>query len=99
MMSLLLGHGADAVYKRECLFEIRESECACQVVLIDHLPVRPIRKLFVDFGQLFSFQWRHSPSAGHTGFGFQGLHDLLLAFRDEPTKEQDAGNFCASAPP
>src|SRR5579864_6156293 len=63
VMSLLLGYRAHPVHEIQCLLEIGEGEGSRDVVLVDHFPVRPIRKLLVNFGQLFASEGRHSASA------------------------------------
>ena len=64
MMSLLLGHGADAVHEREGLLEIREREGARNVVLVHH---RPVRKLMAQVVQVGSLESRHVATAGNAG--------------------------------
>src|SRR5260370_31617579 len=50
MVALLLSQGSDSIHKVQGLLEVRESEGAGDVVLVDHLPVARVGELLVDFG-------------------------------------------------
>ena len=69
MMSLLFGERADAIHEGQSLVEIRKGKRTNNVVLIDHVPMCPLRNLFVNFGEFFAFERRDSTAAWDTGFG------------------------------
>jgi len=39
------------------------------VVLVDYLPVSPLRHLLKDLFEFFSLERRYAPAAGNTGLG------------------------------
>jgi hypothetical protein len=56
------------------LLEIGEGKGANDVMLVDHLPMRPIGKLFVDVSQFLALQRRNSAAAGNTSLRFERWH-------------------------
>ena len=66
MMALLFGERADLVDERQRPPEVRELVSAHDVVLADHLPLRRLRQLAMNPGELSSLQRRHAAMAGNT---------------------------------
>jgi len=71
MMSLGLGHFAHPIHKIQRLLEIGKSECARNMMLVDHLP---LRHLLMQGFQFFSFEWRVTASAGNAGLAGKRCH-------------------------
>jgi hypothetical protein len=69
------------------------------MVLIYHLPVRPIRQLLVNVSQFLAFEGRHSASAGNTGFSIEGhgsgYHAITM--RTNLPERRSAGRVSGSA--
>src|SRR5438094_8673473 len=49
MMTLFLCDFADFIHEGKCLFEVKKVERSSNVVLVDYLPVCPLRHLLVNF--------------------------------------------------
>src|SRR5712692_1044952 len=72
MMPLLLSERPDPIDEIKRLFEVGEGEGAGHMVLVDDLPVRPLRELLVDLSAFFAFERRNSAPAGHAGLSVEG---------------------------
>jgi hypothetical protein len=55
MVALFLSYFPNPIYERQRLFEVRKSEGPGEVVLIDYLPMRPVRQLLMNFSQFLAF--------------------------------------------
>jgi hypothetical protein len=69
MVPLLFGDLAHFVNEGERLLEVWKRERTGDVVLVDYLPVSPLRHLLMDLFKFFSLERRHAPTAGNTGLG------------------------------
>ena len=69
MVSLLFGDLADFINERQRLLEVWKRERSGNVVLVDYLPVSPLRHLLKDLFEFFSLERRYAPAAGNTGLG------------------------------
>jgi len=64
MMPLLLGQRAHPVHERQCRLEIGKFVAAHDVMLFDDIPVRRLRQLTMNVGEVFPFKRRHTAAAG-----------------------------------
>jgi hypothetical protein len=54
MVTLFLSYFPHPINESQRLFEVRKSEASGDVVLVDHLPMRPVRQLLVYFSQFLA---------------------------------------------
>jgi hypothetical protein len=76
MMSLFLSQGSDAVHKIQSLLEIRESESAVKVMLVDHLP---LWYLLVKGFEFFAFKGGNASAAGYASLAGERCHRKISA--------------------
>jgi hypothetical protein len=69
MMSLLLGDRTDPIHEVQSLLEIREGKRANNMMLIDYIPMSPLRNLLVNLGEFFASERRNPAATRNTGFG------------------------------
>src|SRR5690349_8891520 len=74
MVALFLGQLPYAIYERQGLLEVGETEDSSDMVLIDHRPMRPVRQLFMYFSQFLALKWGDATAAGNTGFSSKVGH-------------------------
>src|SRR6266487_7015518 len=64
-----VGDLADFINERQRLLEVWKRERSGNVVLVDYIPVSPLRHLLKDLFEFFSLERRYAPAAGNTGLG------------------------------
>ena len=71
MVAFGLGDRAHTVDEIERRFEIRKNVSLGDVVLVNHLPIRQLRRELLQF---FAFERRDAASAGHAMFGREAAY-------------------------
>jgi len=66
-MPLLLGQRAHSIHERKSRLEIGKLVAAHDVMLFDDIPVRRLRQLTMNVGEVFPFKRRHTAAAGNAG--------------------------------
>jgi hypothetical protein len=64
MMTLRLGHFANAIHESQGGLKIGELEGAHEVMLVDDSPLRRFRQLMMNFRKFVSLQRRNAAAAG-----------------------------------